>query len=188
MVLLVAPSGSGKDRILTELLKRGFTKCVTYTTRQIRQNEVDGVDYHFVSEDEFRRLIAKDFFVEHTKYAGNHYGTPKDALQEKCINIVEPNGMKSLLNNDKRLATIYVQLEEDVRASRMKQRGDSFESIAKRIFEDRKVFSSVNMNAVDIVYDNSAPMTDEKIDKLVDAIESIEILKKQHHPLFSLYI
>lgn len=188
MVLLVGPSGSGKDRLLKELLKRGFTKCVTYTSRPMRKGEVNGIDYHFISEEEFKGLIAKDFFVEHARYAGNYYGTPKDALQEKCINIVEPNGMKNLLNNDKRLATIYVQLEEGVRAERMKERGDSYTAIADRIFTDRKVFSNVNMAAVDIIYDNSTPMTDEKIDKLLDAIESIEILKKQNHPLFSLSI
>ena len=79
LVVLSGPSGVGKDSVLDELNKIYPTaiKCVTMTTRQPRNGEVDGVDYTFVSVDEFRKCVDKGGFLEYAEVHGNLYGTPR---------------------------------------------------------------------------------------------------------------
>ena len=98
MLILIGPSASGKTEVAKLLaLKYGITKIVTYTTRPPRVHEVNGVDYNFVSIEEFARLTEENFFVETTYYNSNYYGTAKKDIQDdKCV-ILDPNGLKSFL-------------------------------------------------------------------------------------------
>ena len=68
MIVLTGKSCSGKDTIGKELEKLGIHKVITYTTRPPRDNEVDGVDYHFVSTDNFKNLVKQGFFAEWRDY------------------------------------------------------------------------------------------------------------------------
>lgn len=79
LVVLSGPSGSGKDTVLAELFKLdiGLVKSVSMTTRKPRDNEKDGVDYHFVDEDCFVSAIENGKMLEYAKYGDNYYGTPK---------------------------------------------------------------------------------------------------------------
>lgn len=80
-----APSGAGKTTLVRFLLELfpSFGFSVSYTSRPIRGQEIDGVDYHFISVDEFREFIKIGFFVEWEEvYPGHLYGTPKDVIIE----------------------------------------------------------------------------------------------------------
>ena len=78
MVVLVGESGSGKSSIEKYLVHNyGYEKIVTYTTRPMRDGEVDGVDYHFIDKSQFRRFKLQDFFAETAEYNGWYYGTAK---------------------------------------------------------------------------------------------------------------
>ena len=78
MLILIGPSASGKTEVAKLLAsKYNITKIVTYTTRKPRIHEVNGVDYHFVSVEEFAKLTEQNFFVETTYYNSNYYGTAK---------------------------------------------------------------------------------------------------------------
>ena len=83
-VVLSAPSGAGKTTIAKALVERGedVVFSVSATTRPARDHEVDGVDYHFLSEVDFRTMIEADEFVEWAKVHGHLYGTPRQALQD----------------------------------------------------------------------------------------------------------
>lgn len=72
-----APSGTGKTTVCRGVVARdaGIAFSISHTTRAMRPGEQDGRDYHFVSRDEFRRLVDAGAFVEHAEYAGNLYGT-----------------------------------------------------------------------------------------------------------------
>lgn len=85
LIVLSGPSGVGKDAVLAEFLKlgTGVRKCVTCTTRPKREGEVDGVDYTFLSPEEFQRRWAADGFLETAKYCGYQYGTPKDYVESE---------------------------------------------------------------------------------------------------------
>jgi guanylate kinase len=84
LIVISGPSGVGKDTVIKRLLEvdPNLRYSVSYTTRAPRPGEVDGVNYRFVSRDEFERLIREGAFLEHATYDGNLYGTPIAQLDE----------------------------------------------------------------------------------------------------------
>jgi len=82
LVVLSGPSGVGKDAVLTIMKKteRPLHYVVTATSRPKRAREKDGVDYHFLSQQEFRRRISERQFLEWAEVYGNHYGVPKEDI------------------------------------------------------------------------------------------------------------
>ncbi len=83
LIVVSGPSGCGKGTILAEVLKQGnFFYSVSATTRQPRQGEIDGINYHFISKDKFEELIKNDGMLEYASYCDNYYGTPKQKVDE----------------------------------------------------------------------------------------------------------
>jgi len=84
-IVVSGPSGVGKDTVLDEFVKvcPEVTRCVTVTTRPPRENEKHGLDYSFVTEQDFRQMISEDGFLEYAEVHGNLYGTPKHWVIEK---------------------------------------------------------------------------------------------------------
>ncbi len=80
MVILSSPSGVGKTTITKKIQQKynSFKISVSHTTRSMRSNEVDGVDYHFVDKEKFETLLKNKKFYEHAKIFGNYYGTLKE--------------------------------------------------------------------------------------------------------------
>lgn len=80
----------GKGTLIKGLLERvpGLQLAVSATTRKPREADVNGVDYHFLSEEDFDRRVARGEFVEHAEYAGNRYGTLKSELERPAQGIV----------------------------------------------------------------------------------------------------
>ncbi len=85
LIIISAPSGSGKSTIIGQVMKDESLKLafsVSATTRPRRGEEKHGVDYYFLTEDEFKKLIADDALVEYQEvYAGRYYGTPKSEVE-----------------------------------------------------------------------------------------------------------
>ena len=81
-MVITGPSGVGKGTLIRALRERvpGLELSVSATTRHPRPGERDGHDYHFLSEEEFRRRLDAGEFLEHATYAGNRYGTPRSEL------------------------------------------------------------------------------------------------------------
>lgn len=83
LITVTGPSGTGKDAVINALVEQEpeITRFVTATTRAPRPGEVDGVNYHFISKEEFERRLAGDGFYEHNPgYHGNYYGTLKSVV------------------------------------------------------------------------------------------------------------
>lgn len=80
LLVLSAPSGCGKDTVLARL--SGVRRSISMTTRAMREGEVDGVDYYFVTQDYFLKQLREGKILEYTSYNGNYYGTPKQAVDE----------------------------------------------------------------------------------------------------------
>ena len=82
--IISGPSGVGKSTILHELFERrkNLYFSVSDTTRAPREGETDGVDYHFLTVEEFRHLIREDAFLEYAEFVGNFYGTPRRCVEE----------------------------------------------------------------------------------------------------------
>jgi guanylate kinase len=90
ILVITGPSGVGKGTLIKGLLERvpGLELAVSATTRRPREGEVNGVDYHFLTEADFDRRVAAGEFVEHAEYAGNRYGTLKSELSRPARGIV----------------------------------------------------------------------------------------------------
>ncbi|MFC1951146.1 guanylate kinase [Chloroflexota bacterium] len=84
LIVISGPSGVGKDTVIGEIKKRqhNIHHTVTCTTRAVRTGESDGVDYHFVSEDQFKQTINEGGFLEWAEVYGNLYGTPKPQIRQ----------------------------------------------------------------------------------------------------------
>ncbi len=84
LFVISGPSGSGKGTILSEVIKRSdnIYYSVSATTRGKREGEVDGVNYHFVTKDDFEDMITKDEVLEYAQYCGNYYGTPLKPVED----------------------------------------------------------------------------------------------------------
>jgi guanylate kinase len=86
LLVLSGPGGVGKSTVAKKLREAGdFWVSVSATTRSPRDNEVDGKDYFFVSEDEFSRMIKADEFLEWAEFAGNRYGTPQEGVEQALL-------------------------------------------------------------------------------------------------------
>ena len=85
LVVVSAPSGTGKSTVLRRLMefRKNLAFSVSATTRPPREGEKEGVDYFFLSREEFDRMVREDAFLEYADYAGNRYGTPKAAVDER---------------------------------------------------------------------------------------------------------
>lgn len=85
VIVISAPSGSGKGSVINGLLEKNknLWLSVSTTSRNMRDNDIPGVTYNFVSKEEFEEKINDNYFLEYTNYAGNYYGTPKAPIKEK---------------------------------------------------------------------------------------------------------
>ena len=85
LFVISGPSGSGKDTVLTEILKEMGSEAflsVSMTTRQMREGEEEGVDYYYVSKEEFEENIKNDRMLEYAQYGSNYYGTPAGPIEK----------------------------------------------------------------------------------------------------------
>lgn len=163
MIILVGASASGKTEVAKLLAKRyGIVKAITTTTRSMRVGERDGVDYFFITKEEFLKRKASNNFVETTQYNGNYYGCSKSQIEDTKAVIVDPNGLKSFLKlNNPSVVTFYLHASDDVRAKRMRSRGDLESSIASRLEGDKVEFAKEKIAPTDFVISTDDKTLDE---------------------------
>ena len=114
-IIISGPSGVGKGTICEVLLKElNAWYSVSMTTRGIRDGEVDGVNYYFISKDEFKERIEEGKLLEYNIYNDNYYGTPKDKVLEKLeegidvILEIDVNGARNIKNIFHDALLIYI--------------------------------------------------------------------------------
>ena len=153
MILLVGASASGKTVTALDLQKRyGLVKAITTTTREKRIGETDGVEYFFITKDEFKTRLKEGKFVEHSIYNDNYYGCGVDQVDDNKIVVLDPNGLHSFLKlNNKHGVSFLLIADEKTRQQRMVSRGDKQENINKRLKNDVDDFSLEKIGKVDFI-------------------------------------
>ncbi len=179
MVILSSPSGAGKTTLVKLLSKnKNFFVSISHTTRKPRQNETIGKDYHFVSDEEFKRLINNGEFLEYAKVFNNFYGTTRSpviqSLEEgkNVIFDIDWQGADQIKNkklNYKLITFFLLPPSKEVLFERLSNRDMKDKLIAeKRMKEfDRDVLHWINYDYV-VVNDNLNECY-SKIEKLIDA-------------------
>ena len=179
MIVLAGASASGKTEAAKVLAsKYGITKVITTTTRPMRVNEINGRDYFFVSEEQFKKMIEEDKFVEYTKYNGHFYGSTKDQIaSDKCV-VIDPAGLRAYIAlKDPNIITFFLDSTEETRYRRMLERGDPIENAKSRIEHDKKAFVTELLPVVDY-HINTEIFNVEEVADLIYKVYKEYLLKK----------
>lgn len=182
--MIFGKSGAGKTTLLKQLIEDenlGLTPIVTCTTRPPREGEINEVDYYFISEEEFHELKDTGELMEYSSYeVANgetwYYGSLfKDFIDNKDkIIIVNPNGIKSILNQCKKrgipTSTILVIASDSKRTERLLKRGDDEKEIARRFKADNKDFADAKRYANHKI-DTSRMSSEQTFNKVKRIIE-----------------
>ena len=186
MVILSSPSGAGKTTITKKIQQKyqSFKISVSHTTRKPRPNEIDGVDYFFISKEKFKKLIDEKKFYEHAKIFDNYYGTLKKSVddmfkKDDIIFDIDWQGTKQL-SKFKNLNLIKIFLlppnKNELKLRLIKRNQDSPDEVERRF----KGFDNDILHWEDYDY----IIINENLENCYKQIESI-ILKNKSNQSFS---
>ncbi len=182
MLILSSPSGAGKTTLTKKIQQKypNFKISVSHTTRTPRSNEVNGVDYHFVSKKKFEELINKNKFYEYAKIFENYYGTLKENVDKVIKNNdilfdIDWQGTKQL-SKFKNLKLIKIYLitdnKEELKNRLIKRNQNTNDEIEKR-------FKSFDED-IKHWYDYDYIIVNKNLDICFKQIESIISLSKSN--------
>lgn len=170
IICLLGKAGSGKDTILKHIIQKNsnFYEIISCTTRPPRETEIDGVNYHFLSEEDFLRQISNNEMIEYTEFRKWYYGTSFNNLDENKINIGVYNisGLKLLLKNKNvQVLPIYIDCSDKERLLRQlnREKNPDVKEIIRRYGTDEKDFEEIE-KLVSIKVNNDGPINDTIID------------------------
>lgn len=178
----IGKSGSGKTQIINELVKQGYEKITTYTTRPIRKNERPEEDYHFISEEEFFEKIDDGFFAEWEKFdtveGAWYYGSAtedyvEDVHKDKVV-ALNPRALVKVQEKFPNIHSIYIYANRESISERLRKRKDKGAEIARRMAQDDMDFKKAP-NIVDkIVYNSNHNNFIETVNRIVMMIKKWE--------------
>ena len=185
VIVLVGESASGKSSAQNAFLELHpeYKKVITYTSRPKREGEIDGVDYHFVSDEEFGRMISEGAFAEYTEYNGWYYGTGIDSFDsDNVITVMNPPGLRAVKRCGVPVLSIYIRVGRRERMISILNRGDNIEEAYRRNLTDVGQFAGIEQE-VDYVIDNPEyDLNPTQIAECIGTIVDGETYEEINHP------
>jgi guanylate kinase len=183
LIVISGPSGVGKDSVLWKMKERElpFHFVVTATTRPPRDNETDGVDYFFVSEEEFKRMIEANELLEHALVYDDYKGIPKEQVRDALasgkdvVMRVDVQGASTIRSLEPDALLIFLTTtDEEELVDRLKaRRTESEEKLKLRLETAHKEFKRIPE------FDYKVVNAENRLDEAVDTI--LAIIKAEHH-------
>ena len=180
MLVLSSPSGAGKTTLTKKIQQKykNFKISVSHTTRKARPNEINGVDYHFIERDIFKKMRADKNFYEHAKIFDNYYGTSKKSVEDLIKNKndilfdIDWQGTQQLVKfKELDLIKIFILPPSKIELKkRLNERNHEKKTVAKRLLGYEK--DSLHWNEYDYIILN------DKLDVCYNQIEKIISNKK----------
>jgi guanylate kinase len=173
--VVAAPSGTGKTTVCRRIVHRneGILFSVSHTTRAIRESETDGVDYHFVTQEGFQRLVDDGAFVEFAVYNGNHYGTSWESIEPPLaagcdvLLEIEVQGARQVRkrHDDVRMIFLLPPSFETLRLRLVGRGTDSDEQVRKRLDLAREEFAAIG--------DFDYAIENDDLERCASAVETV---------------
>lgn len=187
LVILSGVSGAGKDTIKKELIKRmdNVISLPSYTTRTRRNDEEEGLQYHFISKAEFKEKIKAGEFYEYDIHHENYYGTSRKLMNEKIasgkiiVKDIEVNGTESLINilaKDTKIVTIFLKVGRQELKNRLICRGDNLSEEEIELRLSRLDYEESRIKMYDYVIKNDD--LEKSLDIIMAIIKNEERLEK----------
>ena len=178
LVILSGVAGAGKDTITKELIKRmeNVESLPSFTSRPMRQGDEKGKTYHFVSKEEFEKMIENQEFYEYDVHHNQYYGTSRKLLNEKIksgkiiVKDIDVNGtehLKELLGKDTKVVTVFLRVPKEELRKRLENREDKPSPEEVRLRLDRFDYEESKINRYDYVLKN------DELEKTVQIIQTI---------------
>lgn len=169
VVGLIGKSGVGKTTIADKMIsEQGYSRLVTYTTRERRENEVDGVDYHFVSGSEISKLYTDGKLIELTEYGSSLYGSPLPTDDKNYVVILDLSGAKVFKEKlGDKFQSIYLDAYRCLREIRLLRSGMSMAQVAERFKRD--VDLQIEKDELDNIVDASGDV-DETLKNVLEVV------------------
>lgn len=178
LVILSGVSGAGKDTIKKELIRRmeDVISLPSFTSRKPREGETEGVQYHFITKEQFEEKIKNNEFYEYDLHHDNYYGTSRKLMNEKIasgkiiVKDIEVNGTENLmkiLKGETNLVTIFLKVEREELRRRLIARGDNLSEAELELRLGRLEYEESKIKLYDYVIKN------DDFEKTVDIIQTI---------------
>lgn len=177
-MVILGKTNSGKNLISDILIKKyGCRRIITYTTRPMRDVEIQGETYHFISEEEFQNKINDGFFAEWKSYNSAfgiwYYGTSLPDMQnidsDNSIIILTPDGYKDIKSKlGYYPKSVYIYVNNDTMRQRASSRGDKKEEIERRIQHDNIDFKGLGEMVDRVIYNNTGSDINEVAAKVYE--------------------
>ena len=167
------------DKLINE---HGFHRVITYTTRPMRNGEVNGETYHFVNIDDFMQKMKSGFFAEWKAYTTTegvwYYGTAMEDLEkadDRTVVILTPDGYRDI--KDKvygKVISIYLYANNATIKKRLMARGDDPKEAERRVLHDNEDFKGIENEVDRIVYNNESDTIDGVIQKILRYVSEVK--------------
>lgn len=175
IIILVGESASGKSSIEKALVENhGFQKVISYTTRPPRPTEIDGIDYHFITDEQFKKLEVENFFAEIGKYRDWYYGSSiLDCMKDGMVAVLTPHGLRQMKKIDGLdIVSFYINVPRRDRMIKILERGDDIEECYRRSLSDVGMFDGIE-DEIDYILHNEGykEAADETASRIVKLLE-----------------
>lgn len=160
-IIICGGSGSGKDYLLKGLIAKGEKYAPKITTRPMREGEIEGHEYNFVSEEIFNDLFDKDLIKAHQHFKIKNkdwfYAITKENFQNNNLFVMTPHELSYISAEERKgCFVVFLDIPEDIRRKRISERNDNNDTVERRIFADRidfKYFRDYDMRVCDPEFD-----------------------------------
>lgn len=165
MIVILGESASGKSTVQNILCEKcGYERLITCTTRSPRIGEINDVDYHFITENDFYEMNKNHLFCETAEYNGWHYATLTSECTDNKISVLTPHGLRQLKKlNDLNIISFYLNVPRRDRLIKILQRGDNIEEAYRRSLSDVGQFDGIEDEVDFMLYNDNYIKSPEDI-------------------------